>query len=46
MLVSQGDLPVVGREARDGHQAQRWELGVLDEPVVFVARPLNGGENQ
>jgi hypothetical protein len=46
VLVAYDDVPVVGREAGDGHQAQRGELGVLDEPVVFVAGPLNGGKDQ
>jgi hypothetical protein len=46
VLVANGDVPVVGREAGDGHQAQRRKLGVLDEPVVFVAGPLHGRKDQ
>ena len=37
---------LVGRQSGDGHQAQRGELGVLDQPVVFVAGPLHGGKDQ
>ncbi len=46
VFVAENDLPVVGREAGQGHQAQRGKLGILDEPVVCVAGPLHGCQDQ
>ena len=46
VFVSQDDIPVLRREAGKGHQAQRRELGVLDEPVMAAVGPGDGGEDQ
>ena len=41
MLVAYGDVPAIGRQSGDRHEAQRRELGVLDQPEMFIARPDN-----
>ena len=46
VLVAHRDVPAIRRESGDRQQAQRGKLGILDQPEVLVARPLNGGENQ